>query len=54
MAITSTDLEILFMGDKLYEGGNDYPVKAMGVESMQISHSQETELVIEAIVKLTD
>ncbi len=45
--------EILFLGDKLEEGGNDYPVKAMGIDSMQISHSKETELVIEAILLIT-
>lgn len=42
--------DILFIGDRLEEGGNDYPVKAMGIDSMQISHSKETELVIEAII----
>lgn len=45
--------DILFIGDKLEEGGNDYPVKAMGIDSMQISHSKETELVIEAILLTT-
>jgi hypothetical protein len=44
--------DILFIGDRLEEGGNDYPVKAMGIESMQIHHATETALVIEAIVKL--
>ena len=42
--------EILFIGDKLVEGGNDYPVKAMGIDCMEISHWQETALVIEAII----
>ena len=41
---------VLFIGDRLSEGGNDYPVKAMGVDCMEISHSQETVLVIEAIL----
>lgn len=44
--------DILFIGDRLEEGGNDYPVKAMGIDCMQISHSKETELVIEAIIKV--
>ncbi len=43
--------EVLFVGDKLMEGGNDYPVKAMGIESMEISHWQETALVIEDILR---
>jgi phosphomannomutase len=45
--------EFFFIGDRLEEGGNDYPVKAMGVDCMQISHANETELVIEAIINVT-
>lgn len=42
--------EILFIGDRLKEGGNDYPVKAMGVDSIEISRWQETAIAVEAIV----
>ena len=42
--------EILFMGDKLIEGGNDYPVKAMGIDCMEVSHWQDTALIIQAIL----
>ncbi len=42
--------EILFMGDKLQEGGNDYPVKAMGIDSLEVSHWQDTALALEAIL----
>lgn len=42
--------DILFIGDRLQEGGNDYPVKAMGVDSIQISHWQETAAAVDAIV----
>lgn len=42
--------DVLFIGDKLIEGGNDYPVKAMGIDCMEISKWQETALVIEAIL----
>lgn len=42
--------EVLFIGDRLGEGGNDYPVKAMGVDCVQISHWQETAKVIENIL----
>jgi phosphomannomutase len=45
--------EAFFIGDRLQEGGNDYPVKAMGVESIEISHWQETALAIEAILSST-
>jgi HAD superfamily hydrolase (TIGR01484 family) len=42
--------DILFIGDRLQEGGNDYPVKAMGIDSLEISAWQETALAIEAIL----
>lgn len=42
--------EIFFIGDRLAEGGNDYPVKAMGIDCREISHWQETALAIEAII----
>jgi len=42
--------DILFIGDRLEPGGNDYPVKAFGIDSIQISHWQETALVVEAIL----
>lgn len=42
--------DILFIGDKMQPGGNDYPVKLMGVDAIEISHWQETALVIEAIL----
>jgi phosphomannomutase len=45
--------DVLFIGDRLAEGGNDYPVKAMGVDSMEISNWQETALVVEAIVNVS-
>lgn len=45
--------DIFFLGDRLTEGGNDYPVKAMGVDCMEVSHWQETALIIEAIIKVS-
>lgn len=42
--------DILFVGDRLQEGGNDYPVKAFGIDSIEISHWQETALAVEAIL----
>jgi len=44
--------EILFIGDKLEEGGNDYPVKAMGITSIAVEKWQETALVIETLLSL--
>jgi phosphomannomutase len=42
--------DILFIGDKMQPGGNDYPVKLMGIDAIEIRHWQETALVIEAII----
>lgn len=44
--------DILFVGDKLREGGNDYPVKAMGIECIEVDGWEETALVIETILKI--
>ncbi len=41
--------DILFMGDRLQEGGNDYPVKAMGIDSIEVSQWQDTALALKAI-----
>jgi HAD superfamily hydrolase (TIGR01484 family) len=44
--------EILFVGDRLQEGGNDYPVKAMGIDTIAVEKWEDTALVIEALVKV--
>jgi len=44
--------DILFFGDKLQEGGNDYPVKAMGIESIEVHEHTDTEGRLETILKL--
>jgi len=43
---------ILFVGDKLEEGGNDYPVKAMGIDTIAVERWEDTALVIETLVKV--
>lgn len=45
--------EIFFIGDRIMEGGNDYPVKAMGIDTIQISKWEETALVIDAVIKVS-
>lgn len=53
--ITLKDLakeEILFVGDRLEEGGNDYPVKAMGIESIAVTKWEDTAEVIETLNKI--
>lgn len=46
--------EVFFIGDRLKEGGNDYPVKAAGIDSLEINNWQETALVLEAILFVVD
>jgi len=45
--------EILFIGDRIREGGNDYPVKLMGIDSIEISHWRETAIAVEAIIHVS-
>ncbi len=42
--------DMIFIGDALFPGGNDYPVKEAGVVSIEVRDSTETKRVIEAIV----
>jgi phosphomannomutase len=42
--------DILFFGDKLQEGGNDYPVKAFGIDSIEVTRWEDTANCLEAIV----
>lgn len=44
--------DILFFGDKLGEGGNDYPVKAMGIDSMEVAHWEDTVLRLQTILNV--
>jgi HAD superfamily hydrolase (TIGR01484 family) len=46
--------EMLFIGDALFPGGNDYPVKELGVVSIQVRDCNETKPVIEAIIACLD
>jgi phosphomannomutase len=42
--------EMIFIGDALFPGGNDYPAKEAGALSIEVKDSHETKRVIEAIV----
>jgi HAD superfamily hydrolase (TIGR01484 family) len=44
--------EILFIGDKLDEGGNDYPVKTVGIDTIAVEKWEDTALVIETLIKI--
>ena len=45
--------DILFIGDKLQEGGNDYPVKAMGIDTIEVDGWEQTALVLEGILAVS-
>lgn len=42
--------DILFFGDKLEEGGNDYPVKAFGIDCLDVSKWEDTVNRLETIL----
>jgi len=49
-ATGATKSDILFFGDKLQEGGNDYPVKAFGIDSVEVTRWEDTANCLESIV----
>lgn len=42
--------EMIFVGDALFPGGNDYPAKQAGVVSIQVRDPSQTKRVIETII----
>ena len=42
--------EMIFIGDALFPGGNDYPAKEAGVDCIAVRGPQETKPVTEAII----
>jgi phosphomannomutase len=42
--------DMIFVGDALFPGGNDYPAKQAGVLSIEVRDPHETGRVIEAII----
>lgn len=49
-----TKEEVLFVGDRLEEGGNDYPVKHMGVDTIDVDGWQSTPYVVRGILGVTE
>lgn len=43
--------EMIFVGDRLDEGGNDYPVKAMGVSCIAVHGWRDTVGVVEGLLE---
>jgi phosphomannomutase len=46
--------EMLFIGDALFPGGNDYPAKEAGVLSIQVRDPEESKRVIQAVIACLD
>ncbi len=44
--------KILFVGDALFKGGNDYPVLQLGIETKSVSGPAETKELIKEIIKI--
>jgi phosphomannomutase len=42
--------EMIYIGDALYVGGNDYPAKEAGVDCVSVKGPQETKLVIQTLI----
>ncbi|MGV8877754.1 MAG: HAD-IIB family hydrolase [Sphingobacteriaceae bacterium] len=41
--------EMIFIGDALFEGGNDHPARKTGVDCIQVRDPEETKRIIETI-----
>ena len=43
-------VQMLYVGDALFPGGNDYPARSTGADCIQVRDPNETKRVIEAII----
>lgn len=46
--------DILFFGDALFKGGNDYPIKKMGVASVAVSGPEDTKRALKSLLQFID
>lgn len=53
-AIEISKNEILFFGDKLEEGGNDFPVRAMGIDSVAVNGWETTAYALDGVLGVTE
>jgi phosphomannomutase len=53
-ALTLDLADLLFVGDRLDEGGNDYPVKALGVRCVAVTGPDQTADVIAGLIRDLD
>ena len=45
--------ECLFIGDMLQEGGNDYAVKALGMDTIEVKNCRDTEMILRGILAVS-
>jgi hypothetical protein len=45
---------MLFVGDAIFPGGNDYPAKQAGAQSIEVHNPEEAKRVIEAVIAWED
>jgi phosphomannomutase len=45
--------DVLFFGDQLEEGGNDFPVRATGIDVIAVRDSADTELALRVVLALS-
>lgn len=45
--------DILFIGDRIWEGGNDYPVKLMGIDCVAVNGFEHTPWVVRGILAVS-
>jgi len=46
--------EMIFIGDAIFPGGNDYPVKEAGIVSIEVVNPNESKRIIETIIACLD
>lgn len=44
--------DILFIGDKLKPGGNDYPVKNIGIDTIEVTNAEDTKWILKGFLGL--
>lgn len=45
--------EMVFVGDQFQEGGNDYPVRAIGVDTIEVTNAEQTLYVIQGMLAVS-
>ena len=48
--LTISIKDMLFIGDALFEGGNDHPAKTTGADCIQVRDPEDTKIIIQTII----